>query len=82
MERGRRIDRKDIVTAISTLLDNSVLSYDRELIDVVFPFYISHPKLSFNDCIIAFEAAKYERGPVWTFDKEFAKQSAVAQLIQ
>lgn len=82
LERGKyRHSRKTIVEALTPLINSSCFIYDKTLLKEVFPFYLSRPSLSFNDCVLSFEVAKLEREPLWTFDKAFAKQSPVAKLL-
>lgn len=57
------------------------LSYDLHIVTDVFHDYITHPALSFEDCYLAYCAAKNHAEPLWTFDKKFAKESPTAKEI-
>lgn len=82
MERGfYKIPRDKAADDLLSVLSNSCIIYNNELFDEVFPYYLRHPKLSFNDCVLSFEAARAEREPLWTFDQDLAKQSPVAKLV-
>lgn len=82
MERGRyKIGREKIIDSLLPILESKCVVYDKELFDEVFPYYVSHPKLSFIDCLLGFEVAKEQREPLWTFDQDFAKQSPTAKLV-
>lgn len=81
LERSRKMSREMVVESLKLLLDNTFVHYDNHLLDEVFPFYLQHPKLSFNDCVLSFETAKEQREPLWTFDQDFAKQSPTAKLL-
>lgn len=61
---------------------NDVLNYNRSLFNLVFPYYVSHPSLSFNDCCLAFYAELSHAEPLFTFDKKLAKQHPTAKLLQ
>ncbi|MBQ3309633.1 PIN domain-containing protein [Candidatus Saccharibacteria bacterium] len=82
MERGQyKIGREKIADSLCSILDNKCIVYDKELFNEVFPYYVSHPRLSFVDCLLGFEVAKTQREPLWTFDQDFAKQSPTAKLV-
>lgn len=55
--------------------------FDRRILSDVFPFFLEHPKLSFIDCCLAFEAHKRQADPLYTFDQKLAKQSPYAKLL-
>lgn len=75
--------RKDIVYSLNKFLTvhDKVLSYNRDLYELVLPFYEKHPQLSFNDCCLAFYAELNHAEPLWTFDKNLAKKHASAKLL-
>lgn len=82
MERGSyKIGRERIIDSLLPVLESKCIIYNKELFDEVFPYYVSHPKLSFIDCLLGFEVAKEQREPLWTFDQDFAKQSPTAKLL-
>ncbi len=60
---------------------NDVLNYNRGLFALVFPYFVSHPALSFNDCCMAFYAELNGAEPLWTFDKRLANQHPSAKKL-
>lgn len=75
------LSRDKIVNGVQRLLDFAVLKLNWELFDRVFPMYLRHPALSFNDCCLAVYAELNEAEPLWTFDKALAKQSGTVKLV-
>ena len=75
-------DRDFIVTALTTYLSNKMFIYDRALFAEVFPYYLSHPSLSFEDCYLTFKVAELQAEPLWTFDHKFATQSPSAKELK
>ena len=73
--------RKDIAGGIQTLLSNEVFIYDRELYGHIFERYLTHPSLSFDDCVLEARAEAKGYTPLWTFDQKFAHQSETARLL-
>lgn len=73
--------RQQIVDMLETTLNDFELRYNKSLFDWVFPMYLACPKLSFNDCCLAGYVALNESEPLWTFDKDLAKQSGTAKLL-
>ena len=83
MERGKYgLSREAVVEILGSVMGWSCFEYEKDLFDEVFPFYLAHPKLSFNDCLLSFETAQKQMEPLWTFDKNLAKQSPVAKEIR
>ena len=60
---------------------DSKLRYNRNLVELVFPFYMEHPKLSFNDCALGALAEIDEAEPLFTLDKKLARQHPSAKLL-
>ncbi|MBQ3306151.1 PIN domain-containing protein [Candidatus Saccharibacteria bacterium] len=56
--------------------------YERYITERAFPFYLEHPKLSFNDCCLAAYAEVNHAEPLFTFDKKLANQSPSAKLLE
>lgn len=75
-------DRESIVNALGGFLKTPRVDYDKPLFDRVFELYLTHPKLSFNDCYLAAHVADRDRTPIWTFDKAFANQAVEAKLLK
>ena len=77
----KRNSRDEIVDMLSNVLSMPDLNYNRALFDQVFPMYLEHPKLSFNDCCLTVYAVLNQSEPLWTFDKDLAKQSPTAKML-
>lgn len=73
--------RKDIVESLQTLLNNQSFIYNESLFAPIFEKYLTHPSLSFNDCVLEARSEKKGAIPLWTFDQKFARQSDVARLL-
>lgn len=63
------------------LAHNDVLNYNRALMERVFPYYVAHPDLSFNDCCLAFYAELNHAEPLFTFDKKLDLQHPSAKEL-
>ena len=78
-----RKPRTEIVNLLNLFFahyDRTVI-YNRALTSAVFPFYLAHPKLSFNDCCLAYYAEAEHHEPLFTFDKALARQASSAKLV-
>lgn len=73
--------RKDIVDSLRLLLDSDIFIYNKKFFTPVFERYLSHPFLSFNDCVIEAKVNEKYALPLWTFDHKFAQQSSTAKLL-
>lgn len=60
---------------------DDIFNYDRTIIKMILPFWAEHPKLSFNDCYMAFRAELDNAEPLFTLDKKLAAQHPSAKLI-
>ena len=78
MERVDKLSRDYIVAALRHLLEDNELRFSPYL-ETIFSMYLSHPKLSFNDCYLAVEAEKRNVAPLWTLDHKLAIQSDAAR---
>lgn len=54
---------------------------DEEFFATVCDAYMTHPKLSFTDCLLAETAHASHALPLWTFDEKLATQHPAAQLV-
>lgn len=73
--------RPDIIKALQKILELPNINANFNLFQQVLPMYIEHPNLSFNDCCLSVYAALNESEPLWTFDRDLAKQSPTAKLL-
>lgn len=74
--------REDAINRLNLFLTrySSNLIYSQTFFNTVFPFYLAHPKLSFNDCCLAAYAEMNHAEPLFTFDQKLAAQSPSAKL--
>ena len=75
--------RAEIIFGLENFLKthDDVLNYNRNLFDLVFPYYAVHPALSFNDCCLAFYAELNNAEPLFTFDQKLAKTHPSAKSL-
>ncbi len=73
--------RTEIVEKLSRILELPRIMANFDLFQQVFPMYLEHPQLSFNDCCLTTYAALNEAEPLWTFDRDLAKKSPTAKLL-
>ena len=57
------------------------LNYNQKLFNLVFPSYVKHLSLSFNDICLAYYAELNSAEPLWTFDKKLSAQHSSAKLL-
>lgn len=74
-------NREDIIQSLRTLLANRAIVCDKEYFEPIFDKYLTHPSLSFEDCCIEANIAEEDYPPLYTFDKKFAHQSDLAELL-
>ena len=76
--------RKEIAAEFQDFLTahDDVLNYNRVLMKQVFPCYVSHPALSFNDCCLTCYAELNHAEPLFTFDQKLAKQLPGAKELR
>lgn len=75
-----RVDIADKLLFFLTRYDG-IVEYNRSLTRTVFPFYLTHPKLSFSDCCLATLAEINDAEPLFTFDQKLARQHPSAKLV-
>ena len=75
--------RKEIIDLMNFFLAryDGKIHYNHDLTRAVFPVYLDHPKLSFNDCCLAVMAELDNAEPLFTLDKKLAKQLPQAKLV-
>lgn len=74
-------DRPTIIDGLQRFFGLPHINANFALFSQVFPMYLEHPKLSFNDCCLSVYAALNQAEPLWTFDQALAKQSPTAKLL-
>jgi len=80
LERHYEFSRALIKEAVEALMGIACISLRSGVIRKALDTYVSCPKLSFEDCYLAEEAAVSNAVPLWTFDKKLASQSEHAQI--
>ena len=73
--------REEIVNYLRNLFDLENVRCNVVLFERVFPMYLAHPKLSFNDCCLAVYAELNEAKPLWTFDRKLARQVKYSKAV-
>ena len=83
LEKIEGMSREEIVNQMGLFLARytDTIAYDDALTRIAFPFYLSHPKLSWGDCALAAEAEIKHHEPLWTFDKKLANQAPQAKML-
>lgn len=81
MQSTYGLSREKIVDGLQKLLWFPEINYNRNLFDQVFPMYLEHPKLSFNDCCLVVYANLNEAEPLWTFDQKLVRQMPGAKML-
>lgn len=75
-----RYSRKEVVEIADIILKHPKINCNRELLATVFPFYITHPAISFVDACLA-GYAELNQTQLLTFDKKLSRQSRHAKLV-
>ena len=83
LENVYKKSREEIVDLLNFFLTrfSDKVKYNRTLTAAAFPFYLAHPKVSFNDCCLASYAEIDNAEPLMTFDKKLASQHPSAKLL-
>lgn len=84
LEDFYELSRDEIANQLLFLLaqyDGTII-YNHDLTSSVFPFYVEHPKLSFNDCCLAAYSELENSEPLFTFDKKLALQHPSAKELK
>ena len=67
--------------AVGAVETTSGILYNKKLFEPIFKDYLARPSLSFDDLVLAARATETGCTPLYTFDKKFARQSKVAELV-
>ena len=81
MEKKYMLPREMIADSFEQLMMTGVIYCSREVLSVVLPLWMKHPKLSFIDCCLAVKAEQNETAPLLTFDRKLAAQLSQATLL-
>jgi len=75
-------ERSAVAMLTRELIAADNIACDRNVIVPALDLYETHPKLSFEDCLIAEQARVENAAPLWTFDAKLAKQHPIAKLVR
>lgn len=83
LEKFYKMPREEITDDLNFFLAryDGIIIYNRALTKLAFPIYLTHPKLSWNDCALAAEAEINHHEPLFTFDKALARQLPQVKLV-
>jgi predicted nucleic-acid-binding protein len=74
LDRYYELSRADIKLVLENLLYIDNLNFNRELLAQSLDYFIDHPKLSLEDCMLSIYAKLNQAEPLYTFDKKLANQ--------
>jgi len=81
MIRHYEVTRPDAIAALRHVLRVESIVCPRDVVLPALDIFESHPKLSFEDCLMAEQASISDATPLWTFDTKLAKQHPAARLV-
>ncbi|MBQ3309206.1 PIN domain-containing protein [Candidatus Saccharibacteria bacterium] len=81
LEKNYKFSRAMLADEIDILMEANSNFLVNKIVKKVLAIYVTHPKLSFNDCYLV--ARTEERGnyPLWTLDHKLATQCEVAKEL-
>jgi predicted nucleic-acid-binding protein len=82
LEAHYELERPAIADLVTAICELPAAELDRPSLLAAVATYLSRPKLSFTDCLLAAEAQTAGAVPLWTFDRKLANQHPAAQLIE
>lgn len=81
LETSYHHTRADIVLELQSFFASKNISYSADVFEAVYPLYLKHPKLSFNDIYLSVKSELRSAEPLWTFDKKLATQLASPKFL-
>lgn len=81
LDRYYNLSRLDIKLILENLLYIDNLNFNRVLLIQSLDYFIEHPKLSLEDCMLAVYAKLNNAEPLYTFDKKLASQVDGAKYL-
>ena len=81
LDRYYGLSRDQIVEAILGVIALDTVECHSITLASAIEFWRTHPKLSFEDCLMAENAQFHDAIPLWTFDRKLANQHPVAQEV-
>jgi predicted nucleic-acid-binding protein len=74
--------RRQVAELVTAVLDMGSIQTRRDILAAAVAHFLSHPKLSFEDCYMAEEARLTDAAPLWTSDKKLARQHPTAREVR
>ena len=81
LDKYYEFSRADICESIQTIIRHYKVICNRRLFELTLPLYIEHPKLSIVDCALTQYAELNDTAPLYTFDKELAKNCSRTAIL-
>ncbi|MDR1237336.1 MAG: PIN domain-containing protein [Propionibacteriaceae bacterium] len=81
LEDHYHLAREQVAEMVRGIILLPNVRLDESRFAAVLDEWVSHPKLSFEDCCLAESARAAEATPLWTFDKKLAKQHGAAAEV-
>jgi len=81
LDKYYECSREDICKSIRTIIRHNQINCNRRLFELTLPLYLEHSKLSIVDCALTQYAVLNKSTPLYTFDKELAKQCSDVVII-
>jgi predicted nucleic-acid-binding protein len=78
LERFYKLTRSTVAAAIRQIVALGPVRMDRQIWAAILAVYEDRPKLSITDIYLAHKAGE---GPLYTFDRKLAAQTATATLV-
>jgi len=75
------LSRPDAGNVLRWVLAFESVACQDEVVLPALAMFEAHPKLSFEDCLMAEQASTSGATPLWTFDTKLAKQHPAAKLV-
>ena len=82
LEKNYLKTREEIVQDLTDFFSVPNIHYSAEIFSEVYPLYLKHPKLSFNDIYLSVKSESKSAEPLWTFDQKLATQLPSPKLLQ
>lgn len=82
LEKNYSASREEIVQDLRDFFAVKNIHYSEDIFNEVYPLYLKHPKLSFNDIYLSVKSEANSAEPLWTFDQKLATQLSSPKLLQ
>ena len=82
LDRVYKFNRERIIESVASVIRNEKINCNKKLFELSLSLYSRHTKISFVDSTLPFYALLNNATPLFTFDKELAKTTSYAQLLE